>query len=394
MAGFFLLGILLGMLGTLVIIWHYHIDEQPRSIGFHFLGMGAGFVVASLLIPRALGKTPVRTIAILATTLALLSLLGLSWLAPPAADSWRIGMLTVAGVAAGSLTYSLFYANQSRFESAPATAANYAGALFVGGGLLSTAVVGSTYFGGSIQIQPLILAFVPAIYLILLLFNRFRPAIIPPQRHKEDILRDTLKDLRSIATLLFSLLIFFQFACEWAIASWLPLFLIHTLGINPVTAIWALGLYFLALIIGRLLAQILLPIVSHRKMLLVSVAAAMAGYVLLTLTDFTILALIAAVIIGLGHAAIYPLIAERLDDRFSYHPGFYSGAISFAMVGAMATPWLLGYVADDFGMRFVMLIPAIASVVVLVLSILIMLESRLMGGKQNDSHEGLLASDM
>jgi fucose permease len=394
MAGFFLLGILLGMLGSLVIIWHYHIDVEPGTIGLHFLGMGAGFVLSWRLIPRLFARVPIRTIGISATALSFVCLLALAWLAPPFDAAWRISVLSLAGIAAGSLTYSLIHANQLRFESAPATAVNHAGALFVAGGLSATAVVGFTYFCGSIQIQTLALAVVPASYLVVLMLNRFPPTLGEPVRHQEDTSHDSLKDLRTIATLLFSLLIFFQFACEWAIVGWLPLFLTHTLGLNPVTAIWALGFYFLALMIGRLAAQVLLPIVSHRKMLLLSVAAAMAGYLLMALTGFTFLALLAAIIIGLGHAPIYPLIAERLDHRFSYHAGFYSGATSFAMAGAMATPWLLGYVAQYFGMRTVMLIPSIASVVVLVLAILIMLEARLMGGKHDDSHHGLLASDI
>jgi len=394
MAGFFLLGILLGMLGSLVIIWHYHIDVEPGTIGLHFLGMGAGFVLSWRLVPRLFGRVPIRTIGICATALSFVCLLALAWLAPPFDAAWRTSVLSLAGIAAGSLTYSLFHANQLRFESAPATAANHAGALFVAGGFSATAVVGFTYFCGSIQIQTLALAVVPASYLVVLMLNRFPPTLGQPVHHQEDTSHDSLKDLRTIATLLFSLLIFFQFACEWAIVGWLPLFLTHTLGLNPVTAIWALGLYFLALMMGRLAAQVLLPIVSHRKMLLLSVAAAMAGYLLLALSGFAFLALVAAIIIGLGHAPIYPLIAERLDHRFSYHAGFYSGATSFAMAGAMATPWLLGYVAQYFGMRSVMLIPSIASVIVLVLAILIMLEARLMGGKHDDSHHGLLASDI
>ncbi len=382
------------MLGSLVIIWHYHIDAEPETIGLHFLGMGAGFVLSWQLVPRLFGQVPIRSIGIWSTALSFLALLALAWLAPPYPDAWRISVLSVAGIAAGSLTYSLFHANQSRFESAPATAANHAGALFVGGGFAATALVGFTYFCGSIQIQTLALSVVPASYLVILMLNRFPPTIGVPVHHRDDTSPDSLKDLRTIATLLFSLLIFFQFACEWAIVGWLPLFLTHTLGLNPVTAIWALGLYFLALMIGRLAAQVLLPIVSHRKMLLASVAAAMAGYLLLTLTGFTFLALLAAIVIGFGHAPIYPLIAERLDHRFSYHAGFYSAATSFAMAGAMATPWLLGYLAEYFGMRTVMLIPAVASVIVLILAVLIMLEARLMGGKHDDSHHGLLASDI
>jgi len=389
MAGFFVLGALLGMLGSLVITWHYHTDAEPRFIGLHFLAMSAGFVAASQLLPRLLPHVPLRTVAIAATSLAFVSLVLLAFLAPPSAAGWRIAMLAVLGTAAGALTYSLFYANQSWFKNSPASSANRAGPLFVGGALLATIVVGVTYFGGSLTIQAALLSIVPAVYLVGLIRNRITPVLRP---RNEDLLRDTLKDLRSIVTLLFSLLILFQFACEWAIASWLPLFLIHTLGINPVTAIWALGLYFLALMVGRLLAQVLMPIVSHKKMLMVSVASAMAGYLLLSLTGFTLLAMLAAVIIGLSHASIYPLIAERLDKRLSYHASFYSGIISIAIAGGMATPWLLGYVAEWLGMPAVMLVPAVFSIAVLILSVLIMLEARLMGGKHDDSDHGLLAS--
>ena len=387
MAGFFVLGTLLGMLGSLVIAWHYHTDTTPKTIGLHFLGLSAGFVAASQGLRRFNLKLPLRTVGMGASALAFLALFTLAFLPPPVAVAWRIVMLSIAGLAAGGLSYVLFYGNQSLFESAPATSANRAGALFVGGGLLATIVVAVTYYDGSLAIQTAWLSLIPAAYLVLLTRNRNQPAV---HEHHEDILRETLKDLRSVVTLLFSLLIFFQLACEWAIAGWLPLFLIHTLGINPVTAIWGLGLYFLALMTGRLLAQLLLPIVSHKKMLLFSVALSMGAYLLLSLTTFTTLALIAAVFVGLAHAPIFPLVAERLDHRLSYHPGFYSGTISIAMAGAMATPWLLGYVAERNGMPAVMLIPAIASVVVLLLAILIMLESRLMGGKHDDS--GLLTS--
>ena len=390
MAGFFVLGTLLGMLGSVVITWHYHIDAEPKFIGLHFFAMSAGFVFASQALLRFPNRIPLRSVGIAATALGFLALFALAFLGPPAAAAWRMAALAAVGLASGALTYSLFHANQPIFEKSPASSANRAGALFVGGALMATIVVGVTYFGGSVKTQTALLSIVPAVYLMLLIRSRALPAV---QQRREDILRETLKDLRSIVTLLFSLLIFFQFSCEWALAGWLPLFLIHTLGINPVTTIWALSLYFLALMIGRLLAQVLLPIFSHRKMLLISVASAMGGYLLLSLTGSTVFAFAAAVIIGLSHAPIYPLIAERLDHRLSYHPGLYSGTISIAIAGAMATPWLLGYVAEWLGMRSVMLIPSIASIAVLILSILIMLEARLMGGYEDDSYQGLLSSD-
>jgi fucose permease len=391
LAGFFLLGMLLGMPGSLVINWQYHIDAEPQLIGLHFLAMSVGYIVSAQVVKKLLRVVALRRIGIACSGLACFSLVALALLAPPAPAWCRIISLAFSGIAAGGLITALFYANEPLFAEAPANAANRAGALFVGGSLLATIVNGSTYFGGSVQLQTFMLACVPAIFFFLYLFNRFALAQHPTRVLREDTLRDTLKDLRSVATVLFALLVFFQFGIEWALGGWLPLYLIRIMGINPVTAVWALASYFLALMIGRIIAQFLLPIVNHKKLLLLSVGAAMVGYLLLSLTASTTLAFIAVFIVGAGHAPIYPLITERLDDRFSYHPGFYSGVISIAIAGAMTTPWLLGYVDSYLGMRFVMLIPAFGSVAVLILSVLIMLEARLMGGKRNDSSEVLLA---
>ncbi len=377
--------------------WHYHLDAEPSLTGLHFLALSAGFVLASHLVRRFYPDLPLRTIGIAASALAFVSLLALSILTPPFPSAWRIGLLAVTGSSAGALTFALFYVNQSLFESAPATSANRAGALFVGGALLSTVTAGVTYFGCAGGGQTAFLSLFPLSYLFLLARNRF-PAALSAATKPDARQRETFKDLRRIAKLLFSLLIFFQVACEWAIAAWLPLFLIHTSGMNPVISVLALGAYFAALMVGRLIAQLLMPLVSHRRMLLFGVALAIAGCCLLSLAAFTSgwltsFALVAAIVIGLGHAPIYPLVAERIGKRLSYHAGDYSRSISVAVAAAMATPWLLGYVAGSFGMRAVMLAPAIASIIVLILVILIMFEARLMGSRQIDSENGLLASE-
>ena len=95
----------------------------------------------------------------------------------------------------------------------------------------------------------------------------------------------------------------------------------------------------------------------------------------------------AVIITGAAFAPVYPLIAETLDHRFSYHPGFYNGLFSIAITGAMFAPWLLGYVDNYLGMPYVMLLPAIGSVMVLILALLLMLEAHLMGGDKSNEIE-------
>jgi fucose permease len=380
LGGFLLLGVLLGLLGSLIVAWQYYIDVEPQVIGLHFLCLNAGYVIAAAAAEKLLIRVSIKSIALTACAVACGSLVTLGILRPPIPVAWRLVVLTIMGLSAGALGTSLLYASQSNFDERPASAVNRAGILFGSGCLLSTLVVGGIYFAGSVQLETLLLAIVPLIFLLIFAASKCVPEL---KRHnpEQELLRKTLRDLRSNAIVLFSLLLFFQFGNEWAIAGWLPLFLIHRLGSNPVLAIGVLAIYFLILMLGRLAAQKLLPHLSHRRLLLGSIAAAMCGFLLLSIAGSLTGAAIGVVIIGAGYAPIYPLIAERLDDRFSFHPGFYNGAISVAITGAMSAPWLLGFVDAFLGMRYVMLLPALGSIVVLLLSLLLMLETHLMADK-------------
>ena len=55
-------------------------------------------------------------------------------------------------------------------------------------------------------------------------------------------------------------------------------------------------------------------------------------------------------LLGGGFASIYPLVVERIGHRFTYyHPGLYNGIFSFAFTGGLLAPFLLGYLAQWWG---------------------------------------------
>ncbi len=384
--GFLVVGVLIGLLGSLLIVWQYHIDTDPQLIGLHFLALNAGYVIAVAITQRLLNRVAIRSVALVACAVGFGSLLTLSLLAPPVSALWRMLGLGFVGSAGGGLVTALLYVLEPRFEESPAVVANLGGALFGCGCLVATLMGAITYFAKSVQIETALLSIVPLIFFVLYAANKY-PAALTAVEHRAEqaAIRETLRDLRSIAAVLFSLLLFFQFGNEWAIAGWLPLFLIHKLGSNPVWAIFALALYFLSLIAGRFAARALLPRVSHKRLLLASTAVAMTGYLLLSFTGTMAGAWVSVVVIGAGFAPIYPLVAESLDHRFSYHPGFYNGIFSIAITGAMSAPWLLGYVAAYLGIQYVMLIPALGSIAVLILALLIMLEAHVMSGAKSAS---------
>jgi fucose permease len=391
--GFLLAGVLVGLPGSLLIAWHYHIGTAPELIGLHFLALNAGYVIAAATAQRLLARVSIRSVALFACGIGFATFLGLSFLAPPVWPWWRVTGLGFIGISGGALVTALLYVVEPSYERAPAATASLCGFLFGCGCLLATLIVAIAYFTGSRHIETALLAIIPLVYFVTYAVNRYPAALIAVKERRDIAARNSLNDLRSIAAILFSLLLFFQFGNEWAIAGWLPLFLIHRLGSNPVWAILTLAVYFLALLLGRVVGQRMLPFVNHRRLLLVSVVFAMLGYLLLSFANSLLGALLAVVIIGAGFAPVYPLLAENLDDRFSYHPGFYNGIFSVAITGAMSAAWFLGYIDSYFGIRYVVLIPALGSVAVCILTLLIMLEARLMGGMGDGraSHSPLMA---
>jgi MFS family permease len=84
--------------------------------------------------------------------------------------------------------------------------------------------------------------------------------------------------------------------------------------------------------------------------------------------------------VGAGFAPIYPLVVEKIGARFSYyHPGYYNGIFSIALTGGLLAPFLLGYLADQWGIRIVMMLPLAGTCLVFLLLLLISLEAKLSG---------------
>ncbi len=390
-SGFFLLGVLISLVGSLLISWHAHIDTDPQLIGLHFLSLNVGYVLAVAVTQRLVLRLTARTLALASSLVACLSFVELLAAAPPISALWRVLGLGCLGYSAGTLLTVLLSALNDFFVADPLTLTNRAGVWFGCGSLVATGIVGATYFAGP-QWATALLAIIPGIYFILFAVSAIPAGSDTSSSGKQRFQLGNERHRPSLGAILFSLLIFFQFGNEWAIAGWLPLFLVRRLGTNPSWAIDVLVVYFLALTFGRLLARNLLPRANHRKLLLIAVATSMVACLVLTFAGSLGGASVAIVIIAAGFAPIYPLVAETLDDRFSYQPRFYNSVFSIAITGAMSAPWLVGYVDSAFGIRSVMLVPALGSVAVLLCTLLFMLEARLMGSKAPTAHPELASA--
>jgi fucose permease len=191
-------------------------------------------------------------------------------------------------------------------------------------------------------------------------------------------LADTIKDLRSPIAIQFGLVLMLQCANEWSVGGWLALFLTQRLGVSPSSALLFLSLYYGALVVGRIAVQAILPLIRHGKLLFISVIAASLGFIILSFTDNRFGVVSGILFVGIGFAPVYPLVAERIGDRFPYYdPALYHGIFTVAFAGALLATGGQGYLAAWLGVRSVLIVPMIGSILVSLLLVAIWIEIKL-----------------
>lgn len=375
LAGFFVSGLLLSFLGAILPVWGYHISSDYETVGKYFLSLNLGMLLALRIGQLLMGSYGVGRMLAIACGTATAALLVLAAVAPPADPVWRMAGLLMLGAAAGLLHAAIFHAISRIYQHSPAATVNLAGISFGLGCLVMALLSSAMFYQYTATILVALLSLIPLGFAIGYSRSQFRPE---PMRSAP--IDRVVRDLKSPGAILFALLLFFQFGNEWSIAGWLPIFLAQRLGISPSSSLLFLAFYWVALLLGRIVAQAILPRVSHTKLLLSSVMAAMLGCIILSATDNVLGTITGILLVGCGFASIYPLVVEKIGDRFPhYHPGFFNGIFSFAFTGAMLAPWTLGYVASWEGIRYVMLLPMMGSVMVFVILLLLWLEGKLSG---------------
>jgi fucose permease len=377
LAGFLLSGFLQALLGAVLPAWGYHRDPpQFIAVGNYFLSLAVGIVAASVLAKRLMALRGLSVLLVFACALSCVALSYLALVSPPASEWWRVAGFLVLGIGAGLLNMALFHAISPGYQADPAGTVNQGGIWYGIGCLTATLLVAGTFYAYSVPGILLFMAVVPGIYAAI--YAKSTYSSVP--EGSQPSFQQALRDFRSPGAILFALLLFFQFGNEWSIGGWLPIFLCHRVGLSPVAALWTLELYWLCLTAGRLGAVAILPRVRHGRLLMGSVLAALFGCLILFETNNGFGAATGAFFLGAGYASVYPLVSEAIGHRFPYyHPGFFNGIFSLALVGGLIAPATLGYLAAALGVGVVIGIPLVGTFMVMLLILLIWLESKVTG---------------
>ena len=375
LSGFAISGMVLGLPGALLPLWDFHIHPDFGRAGNLFLAIGLGTVFGSALGRRLDRQFSSGKVLSAGCFLAALAFLAISLAGPPAPAWAQWLVLILAGLSAGLINTAIFEAITPWYETDPARTSLIAGSFF-GAGSFATAFLLSRALDTAAPPRWLaLLALIPAFAGVL--FSRLRIHTVTPVATSR---RLAIEELRSPIAIIFALLLFFQFANEWSLAGWLPVFLVDRLGLSPSTAVTLLALYWLALMLGRLAGSRLLLVARHGRLLAGSAACALVGCTALMTADNGFGVVTGLLLTGLGFSAIYPLAAERIASRFSYyHPGYFNGIFTFALMGGILSPFVLGHWAERSGLSVLPLAVLAGSCAVFGLVLLIWLGSKVSG---------------
>jgi fucose permease len=139
---------------------------------------------------------------------------------------------------------------------------------------------------------------------------------------------------------------------EAAVSLWIATFLIESKQLSPASAAALSSLFFIGIIIGRLVSGFLSTYVSSKNLIRYGGIIGCVGFIILiTPVPYPVMAS-ALFIIGFGGAPVYPSIVHATPERFGEKasPSVIGLEMASAYVGATLTPLLVGLIANQFGM--------------------------------------------
>lgn len=217
------------------------------------------------------------------------------------------------------------------------------------------------YFGGRWEIVFTIFAVATFLALAIFLFTTWRGTPDGGNSHKATLSGsfELLAD-KKVASMV--LAIFLYVGAEVCMSATLPALLQSQAGIVTTDIGMAgVGLFFLMLMAGRFAGTLVLKWIRPTRFYLYTTLLSIAGIVLLALSD-GILGFVAACIIGLGFANIFPLVFSLTIERRPSRANELSGLMVSAIAGGAIIPLVMGYASDHSSAKISLAVPLLCLV--------------------------------
>lgn len=149
------------------------------------------------------------------------------------------------------------------------------------------------------------------------------------------------------------LVVFLGVSVEWSIVFWGADFLDNTVGLSRVDASTVMSVFFLAMVIGRMMGSRLTRSRHTGTLLLIAVGLAAAGFLPFWLAPLTAINIAGLFVAGLGVANLFPLTLSAASGVVTpAQADAASGRIALAAgLAILIMPQALGALADQIGIQ-------------------------------------------
>jgi MFS transporter, FHS family, glucose/mannose:H+ symporter len=192
------------------------------------------------------------------------------------------------------------------------------------------------------------IGFLVVIAALLFIFTRF-----PAAKQKEGIpFEKGLDLLKNKMLLLIAFFLLCQSSFEGIINNWTTTYLMDQLSVSKTSALYALSIYVAGMTMMRLLIGSVFRKVSPSRIMLVSLALLGTGCILLNGATTDPVAIAGLILIGAGLAAGFPVMLGLVGIHFAQLSGTaFSLVLTVALAGNMAVNYLMGVIAEAYGIR-------------------------------------------
>jgi fucose permease len=361
-AGIFVFGIVLALLGTLFGLpemrSRLHVDLAQQ--GDLLLMLFAGIFLATLIVGPVLDRFGNQPVLAISSVLVATALAGFSVARSfPAAAASSV----LLGLGGGGLNTSTNVLVSDLYGEDRGPRLNILGIFFGIGALFIPLLAASISELAAIGQLLAFAASLAGVCVLAYALLRFPP---PREAHSFSW-REATQVVRAPGVLLFGALLFCQSGNEASIGGWVSTY-IGRMGSNSRIATWILAGYWMALMLGRIMAARLLRRIEKARLILLSGLGSVAGAALLLVAPSVAVMGAATALIGLSFAAIYPTTLAMVGDRYPRFAGTVFGVLfSIALVGGGGFPWVIGQVSQSIGVRYSMLLPLLSAATICLL---------------------------
>ena len=342
-AGAFVFGIVMSSLGALLPALTLAHGLDKAAAGTLFFGMNLAMLGGSLVFGPICDRFGFRLL-LLASTLCIGGAFML--LSVAGGFSGALSALSLLGLGGGGLNGGTNALLNDISPHRRQSALNLLGIFFGCGALFTPLSIGSLLGVLGLRAILVSLGVFSVAPLALFALSHF-----PEAKHQSGFdVGELRRVFRSPLLYLFGLLLFFQSGNEFSVGGWVSTLLQDQHGLEPRAAAYSLAGYWGAVMIGRLAASRIGSRAAPSLMVAGGALLAMVASAGLILSGSGIVAACWVFLTGLGFSVIFPTTLAQAGKEFAAYSGTaFSVIFVMALSGGMTAPWLVGRIAQGWG---------------------------------------------